>query len=265
MKKPLLTNVQLGNGSPRVAIVGCVHGDEPLGKYVIGSLITKLEVIRGSVNFFIAHPLALQKHKRFLETDLNRSFPGKKNGSIEEKIAYDLRKILAQFDIVIDIHSTNSNFDSLAIITKYNTKTRNLLEKVPIKNIGLAKPSVFGGNELITHTKFGIALEYGPNKNGDNYPMVTNHVLQILVNLGMITGNKKMFPKKDVYTISGQYKVPQNFKQNTSLKDFKLIRKGDVIGTANKKLIASTQNFYPIFLGKGRYKKTLSLIATKSA
>lgn len=263
MTKKYYQHLTFGDGSPRIAIVGCTHGDEPLGKFVIGSLIKDIIPIKGSISFFIAHPLALKKKKRFIEQDLNRSFPGKMNGKIEERIAYELKKTLSSFDVVIDIHATNSNIDSLAIVTKQNKKVTTFLNHIPIKKIGLARSSVFGGHELINHTKMGVALEYGPDKKGTNHHRVTQDIKHILINLGIIAGVKKSYPAKEIYTITDQYHTPKKFKASNKLKDFQLIRKGQMIGMVRNKKIYSDKNFYPLFLGKGKYKGTLALVADK--
>lgn len=50
---------------PSVALVACIHGDEIAGKYVFDEL-KKDPYIRDHIGFFIAHPRALAKRKRFL-------------------------------------------------------------------------------------------------------------------------------------------------------------------------------------------------------
>lgn len=252
----------IGQGKPNIAIIGCVHGDEIIGKKVINQL-KKIKLKKGTLTFIIAHPKAVAKKKRFFQKDLNRSFPGRKNGMTEEKIAYELNKILKKFDLVIDVHATNSDLKSLIAITKYNKQIKNLLKITPIKRVAYAPKKVFGAKELITYSKLGVSLEYGPNKSGRNYKRALNHVKIILKNLGVLKGKKTLYKEKDLYKISGIYRVPNNFQQNNKLKDYQLIKKGQLIGKINKKAIYSDKNFHPLFLGKGRYQETLALMAKK--
>ncbi|MFA6422071.1 MAG: succinylglutamate desuccinylase/aspartoacylase family protein [Candidatus Buchananbacteria bacterium] len=253
----------IGNGKPRIAIVGCVHGDEIMGKRIIKELKT-LKIKKGSLTLILANEPAMKRKKRWIKQDLNRSFPGKENGKSEEKIAYHLKKELSKFDLVIDLHATNSNFRSLAIITKFSNKHRQLLKLVPIKRVALIKKKVFGGNEMISHVKLGIALEYGPDKTGRNFKTGLRDVKSILKNLGVISGKKIAYKNKDLYRVFGSYSVPKEFKQLKSLGDFKIIKKGQVIGHEGKKEIRSEMDFYPLFLGKGRYAKTLALTSVWS-
>ncbi|MBI2448405.1 succinylglutamate desuccinylase/aspartoacylase family protein [Candidatus Microgenomates bacterium] len=249
----------------KIAIVGCVHGDEIIGIKVIKEL-KKAKVKEGFVlDFFIGNQPAYEKRKRWIKKDLNRSFPGKKNGQNEEKIAYQLRKALSCYDLVIDIHATNSDIDRLAIVTKYDKEIKRMLRFVPIEKVALVKKNVFGGKELISHVQRGIALEFGPNKKMANYPKALDVTRQMLINIGALTGKKKLKQKSEVFRVYGIYKVGKKFQQNPALKDFRLIKTRQVIGQEGKTKIKAEKIFYPLFLGKGRYKENsaLALMAKK--
>lgn len=246
----------------KIAVVGCVHGDEIMGKLVINEL-KKNPALKQKLAFFVANEPALAKRKRCLKKDLNRVFPGKKKGLAEERIAYFLYRQLRSFDLVIDLHATNSNFKSLAVVTKFNQPIKNLLKIIPIDKVALIKKSVFGGREMIGHCKLGLALEFGPNKSGKNYPRTLAVVKTILKNLNILPGQKSFYSKKELYTVAGSYKVPDNFKATAGLKDFSLIKKNQVTGHVGRQVVKSNKNFYPIFLGKGRYQGTLALVSNK--
>lgn len=63
-----------GYKQPNVAIVGCLHGNEIIGAKVIEQLEGRLS-LDCSVKYILANRRALQGNSRFLESDLNRSFP----------------------------------------------------------------------------------------------------------------------------------------------------------------------------------------------
>ena len=110
---------KIGSGRPIVCVVGCVHGDEPVGQRVINRLHQE-NIIKGTLITVVANQKALIKKKLCLETNLNRCFPGKENGCLEEKTAAQLMPILKKSDLIIDIHSTKSNTTDVVIIKKYN-------------------------------------------------------------------------------------------------------------------------------------------------
>lgn len=260
VKKSQITPQKITTHKPSVCIVGCLHGDEIIGKKVIEAL-GKLEIKKGNILTIIANPQALLHKKRYIDQDLNRSFPGDVNGNAEQKIASRLLNIIKGYDLVVDIHATNSNIDNLAIITKLNKGTKAALKFLPIQKIAIVKQKVFGGHELISHCRVGISLEYGPDKSGHNYKLALQHVIKLLIGLGMVAGTKKYYRNKILYTVSGRYTVDKKFQQNATLNDFKLIKKGQIIGHMQKNIIKSDKTFYPLFLGKGHYEETLALVA----
>jgi succinylglutamate desuccinylase len=247
-----------------IALVACVHGDEIVGKKILKELKKKY-VFQKRIGFFIAHPIAVAQKKRFIKQDLNRSFPGNIKGVMEEKIAHKLKNELDNFDVLIDIHATNSNIDSLVIVTNLSNSIKKILKFIPIKKIALVPKKVFGGKEMIRHHKLAVSLEYGPDKSGKNFSKIFNDVIVILKNLGAIWGIRKSFSKKEIYRVSGTYKVDNDVSSINTLKDFKFIKKGQIIGyKKNNEPIKSKIGFYPLFIGKGRYPKTIALTSLKN-
>ncbi len=89
----------------KVLVIGGMHGNEPLG-------IDLVKKIRDSplanVETLIANKNALENNVRFLEEDLNRSFPGDINSQVYElKRPAEILKVANEFDIVLDFHNTH--------------------------------------------------------------------------------------------------------------------------------------------------------------
>lgn len=246
----------------KIVIIGCTHGDEIIGKKVI-NFFDSVKLEWGSITGVIANKKALARKKRFIDIDLNRSFPGKQFGNNEEVIAYNLKNKLKKYDLCLDIHATNSHFNNAIIITKLNKRIKQLLKLIPVKKVVLMKKKIMKSGALIHHTPLGICLEYGPNKSGANYKYAIQDIYQLLTNLDFLKGKKKFYIKKELYEVDDIYKVHKNFVPNKILKDFSLIKKGQFIGKLNDEKKFSRKNFYPIFLGKGRYESTLALMANK--
>ncbi len=122
--------ITIGNGNyPTVGIVGLVHGDEVVGRKVLDRLRTELELKQGQVNLIYANLAAEKAGKSHIDTNLNIAFPGKPNGDLEQRTAYELRDILSQCSLVLDIHST-STFQG-----KYVVSTSGLTLEVVIANL----------------------------------------------------------------------------------------------------------------------------------
>ena len=97
---------------PTIWFTAGIHGDEIGGCVIVQESINKLHnnpLIKGELNVFpMLNPLGFEESTRFLNgEDLNRTFPGKENGSLAEKTAHGVFKKISETspDLVIDIHN----------------------------------------------------------------------------------------------------------------------------------------------------------------
>ncbi len=98
-----------GEGNPKILITAGIHGDEPTSIYIAFNLIRLFEEmnISGSVQVIpIVNPLAFMSRERgsIDKKDMNRVFPGKEDGTITERIAFEVWNIAKNVDYVIDLH-----------------------------------------------------------------------------------------------------------------------------------------------------------------
>lgn len=106
----------VGQGGPTALLTAGVHGDEgPWGAWAIRKLLanTPLETLIGTLRVVpCANPLAMQADARNSPLDvldLNRSFPGNRNGSHTEVLAAVLaEEVVKGADLVIDLHGGGS-------------------------------------------------------------------------------------------------------------------------------------------------------------
>ncbi len=104
-----------GEGEKRVCIVTGTHGDELEGQYVCYALAKLLQEendkLNGTVEIYPAlNPMGIDSIMRGVpgfDLDMNRTFPGDPNGTMEENTAYAVVEDLKGADMVIDIHSSN--------------------------------------------------------------------------------------------------------------------------------------------------------------
>lgn len=246
----------LGNGRPLVIIVGCLHGDETIGKRIIDKL-KKIDVQKGTVVLIVANQKAYYLKKRFIKQDLNRSFPGRRRGNHEEMLAYKIKKVIQSADFVFDIHSTTTDVRSLAIITKYNLAIASALKLFHPRRVALMKKDI--GKKAMTYfCKCGISFEYGKDKNRLVFRRVFHDILLILKKIKMInTEVRESYGKTDYFKITGTIKKPKGFIISSALSNFKIIKKGDIMGRLKKRKVISQMDFYPVLFGKEAYKDIL--------
>ena len=135
--------VRIANGhGPRVVLIGGNHGDEWEGQIALAKLIRRLEphnvrgrlVVVPSANFPAA--IAATRTSPIDGGNLNRAFPGDKDGDITHQIAYWLENVLMPGnDFAIDLHSGGSSLMYMpsALMVRdedaaYNKRCHGLLE-----------------------------------------------------------------------------------------------------------------------------------------
>ncbi|MCC8150048.1 MAG: M14 family metallopeptidase [Lachnospiraceae bacterium] len=99
----------------RICIVTGTHGDELEGQYVCYEVLRRIrerkELLTGTVDIYPAmNPLGIDSLTRGIpafDLDMNRLFPGNRDGSMTEYVAAEICKDLDGADACLDIHASN--------------------------------------------------------------------------------------------------------------------------------------------------------------
>ncbi len=192
------------------------HGDELIGLNVI----KKLQVInkKNKINYIISNPKAFSKNVRFIDSDLNRVFPGKKNGDYEQRRAYFIKNLGKQYKQVIDLHGTVSNTGIFIIITKLTKKNLLLAIKLDIKRIVIWTDVSEVTGSLSTFMSSGIEIECGPKNRVKTQEDLFNKLNKFLNNKNDIDVEKEL-SKRNIFIVFG--KLEKTKKKPVDLKDWK--------------------------------------------
>lgn len=98
---------------PSILVLGGMHGNEQLGIQLVALL--KQSPLTG-VDALIANPKAVIQSKRFIQTDLNRSFGVSGQSTYETNRADVLTKIASGYDVVLDFHNTQTPANNCAFV-----------------------------------------------------------------------------------------------------------------------------------------------------
>ncbi|MBU1360073.1 MAG: succinylglutamate desuccinylase/aspartoacylase family protein [Gammaproteobacteria bacterium] len=111
---------------PRLVVLGGVHGDETCGTAGIERMVGNLDagrvkLLRGGLSMVpVANPLARRMGRREGERNLNRSFrpgpPGATDDDYEAGITRLLCPLLDRHDVLLDLHSFQSQGEAFAMI-----------------------------------------------------------------------------------------------------------------------------------------------------
>jgi len=251
------------NIKPRILVIGATHGHEYLGVLVLKEL-KKLQISEEILQFEIGNLQAYRKGVTFIDSDLNRVFPGDKKGDYEQRRAYELSQKIRQVDIVIDIHATNTISmiaDAMLIVTKLNPQTEELIQIINPPRLLLMR---YGSDRaVISNAKIGIAFEYGDNDNKKAFESILFSIGEILCTYKIIKKNPYSSSltkaKTKSYEVYDTYKKPCRKKcvLVKKVKNYKMINKGDCIARCGNETICADETFIPILFGENRYKEIL--------
>ena len=104
-----------GGRGKRVSIVTGIHGDELEGQYVCYAVAQRIaehpEYLKGTVDLYPAlNPFGIDSVTRGIpafDLDMNRIFPGRRDGDMNEFVAAQIIRDLEGSDLCLDIHASN--------------------------------------------------------------------------------------------------------------------------------------------------------------
>ncbi|WP_072787528.1 succinylglutamate desuccinylase/aspartoacylase domain-containing protein [Duganella sacchari] len=115
------------NSSLKLIVTGAVHGNETCGTKAILRVIQELEdgkllIQNGLVTFVpVTNPLAYAIGERAGERNLNRDlFPNSDPQNFEDRVANWLCPLLAQHDVLLDLHSFNAASEPFVMVGPRN-------------------------------------------------------------------------------------------------------------------------------------------------
>ncbi|MCO4820508.1 MAG: succinylglutamate desuccinylase/aspartoacylase family protein [Flavobacteriaceae bacterium] len=229
---------------PTVLITAGIHGDEVNGVEIVRQIIAKgiNKPKRGTI---ICIPVInifgfLYKNREFPDgRDLNRMFPGSKNGSLASRVAYKLiHEIVPQVDLIMDFHTGGSDRFNAAQI-------RIIKEETVLDELAaiFGAPFVLYSKNLNksfrkTANKLGVPMllfeggkSYYFDKNITNTGV--NGIKRVLHHLGMLNSKfNASKPKTSCAFIAEskwvRAKYSGMFRASITLNS--LVEKGDTIG-----------------------------------
>jgi len=234
----------------KILVVGGLHGDESSGV----DLVRKLrEDSPRNITVVVGNPGAIEKNVRFLETDMNRSFLTEIPVSIEEKTAADLKEIILDHDVVIDVHNTKAEGTTCAI-TVCNPKEFHL---------GIA--SHFGFTKLVIMPPSGSMISVCPDRaisleieTGRRREFSTAYLMEKIKTLGSKVDEKKQL---EIYRFINR--VPRNTLVRLDIDLMRLTNFQKLPRDILEKLgLSPEHDYYPIFF-KSHEKEEVAFTLVK--
>ena len=122
----------LGEGEPELAVVGGIHGDEPAGVAAVEHFIETRPDVARPVKLVVANEEAIERGVRYVESDLNRSFPGRADGqSHEVRLAHAIGEATADC-VTLALHTTQSYGGLFALVDEIRDLARDICPRLAV-------------------------------------------------------------------------------------------------------------------------------------
>lgn len=187
------------NPGPVVWLTGCIHGDEVSGIVIIHEIFKKIRkepLRKGSLYAFpLMNPIGFETASRNItmtKEDLNRSFPGNKNGSLAERMAEKIFTTIIETKptLVLDLHSDWIKSIPYTLIDS---------EQGIGKTDAYQKTALFGKK-----TGFLVVLDTEELKRTLSYSLIQHHIPALTIELGesyIVSERNVEYGVKSVYNI----------------------------------------------------------------
>lgn len=249
IKKNRLEPENKGGNQKRISIVTGTHGDELEGQYVCYELQRRIKEnyskLNGIVDVYPAlNPLGVDSITRGIpafDLDMNRIFPGSKNGSMPEYIASKIIEDLSGSDVVIDIHASNIFLTEIPQIRINELSRDTLVPYAKLLNCDyiwvhssatvLESTLAYSLNSIGTPTlvvEMGVGMRI-TKKYGDQ---LVDGILALMKSLGIWSG-ETIEPKKPIISEDGEVSFINAGSSGIflpSVEHWKNVKKGDCIG-----------------------------------
>jgi succinylglutamate desuccinylase len=164
------TNRLVGGRKIDVSFLALTHGNEVGGIAVINDIAS--QIIQGQIKtdlnvaFLLGNVEAALANKRFLSSDLNRSFGTVQTDDSETRRAKELAKIFLDSGFVVDFHQTQSPADSAFLISRFDATSFTIFRETSDLP-AIVYEGTFSENSMTTlnyhlaNGGFGYGIELG--------------------------------------------------------------------------------------------------------
>ena len=234
---------------PVVGLMGMLHGNEPAGAGLWRLAKELGKPARGELCLIVGHPEAMAASKggeRYIQDDLNRLFLDD-NDLIEAgvdlkgpdyKRMTELKSVLADLDVLLDIHTTSQPSDPFVIGYTANPEARRLSRSLPVTLVDGLHQFIKGSacQWVLDRGKAAVTVEVGahldPGAPGCAYEVGK----RVLAELNMLPPEQSQSqvngPASGRRIVVGHHvaSVGQDFRYTRHFENFDPLEPGEIIG-----------------------------------
>lgn len=241
----------IGEGEPELSIVGAIHGDEPSGVRAIRRIIEAQPDLERPVQCIVANPAAAVAHRRYLDVDMNRHFPGDVDAqSREKRLAAQLSEAV-DGTMVLSIHSTHSSAHPFAFVSEHHPNAQALAATLPVEHVIDHGPVVDGA---FTSCQQVVSVEAG-RQLSDAATQNAARIVQSFLRLCDALPGEATTGSPDFYSLTDTVQKPIDGGQAQLLVDnFQEVAAGDTYLTTEDGEYIAEESFRPVLMSETGYE-----------
>ncbi|WP_408958264.1 succinylglutamate desuccinylase/aspartoacylase family protein [Natrinema sp. 74] len=250
---------QLGSGTPEIAVVAGIHGDEPCGVRAVQRLLDERPTVERPVKLVVANEAALERQVRFVDEDLNRAFPGDPDAMTHEgQLAHELITELEDC-LTFSMHSTQSHADPFAIVKGVTETAEEIVPQLPVT--AMVETSNFAEGRLfsaINTVEVECGLQ-GSETAAENADRLTR---AFLTAVGVLPGDT-VRRKLPVYRLTDVIWKEQADTYEVFVDNFTEVEAGSPFAAADGDEQIAEESFYPVLMSPNGYQDVFGYTAEK--
>lgn len=259
---------ELGEGTPEVAVVGGIHGDEPCGPLAIERLLAEEPAVERPVKFIIANEAALEAGQRYLEADLNRVFPGDPDAEAHERrLAHDLAREIRGCT-TLALHSTRSTPKPMGVIQSVDEVARGIYPRLPVDVVVETDAHTDGRLIEFPHT---IEVEcglQGTDAAADNGYELVRAFLAATGTLPASAAQTRFDTPEpetvDVFRLQRPIPKPVGDSYDVFVDNFELVTEGTAFAAVDGEPLYAESDFYPVLLSPNGYEDIFGYVSEQA-
>jgi predicted deacylase len=241
---------------PPVAVVGGVHGDEPSGVRAVRRLRTAFE--RGEltperpVRLVVANPSAVAAGERYLDSDLNRAFPGDPDGDHESRLAAALADATDGL-LTLSLHATRSSARPFALVDGTRPALLEHAAALPVPHVVDTSP-LDGG----THSTVAEVVTVEAGRQGTDRAATQAHELALafLRDAGVLAGRPGGHPTGTRFlSMVEPVSKPPADRYELLVYNFRRVEAGEPFARADGRSLVAAEPFSPVLMSADGYEE----------
>lgn len=258
---------QLGEGTPEVAVVGGIHGDEPSGVHAIERLVAEDPDVERPIKLIIANEEALEREKRYIDEDLNRAFPGDPDADTHEgRLAYDLAREIRECT-TLSLHSTQSYDEPFALVDSIDAIARSICPYLPIKHVVETGPFSEGRLISFPHTiEVECGIQSSENAVENAYWIARGFLAATgVASVPMSDDPLEIGEREDVPVFRLVDVVPkkQGHRYEVFATNFEPVEAGTAFAAVDGHRLSADESFYPVLMSPYGYENVFGYTAER--